>query len=362
MTFSSLLERTQNNLNLVRLIAALLVTLSHAFALTGNIKSEPFLRFTGDQTFGYFAVFVFFVVSGLLISRSFDQNPSIGHYLGSRVLRIYPALMLVLLLSALPLGLWLTTLPLAEYIRHKEVWRYVVENLAFVTSHQLPGVFEKQPASTSVNGSLWTLAFEIYAYLLVIGAGLLGLLKSRHAFNLAVVAMILLYAKEPIGFLLMPGRWEAPYFMPLLGFLFGTFVYVNRDWVQCRLRYVVLALIVSIVFHHSTLAVPIFVISVGYLVLALGYHPNLQLNLVMKNDYSYGVYLYSFPLQQVTVYLWPNLLPWQHFMAALLLIVPLAVMSWHWLEKPALRLKRYLPQRLKSPVTQILNTSQQASE
>ncbi|MEN9478293.1 MAG: hypothetical protein RLZZ300_2434, partial [Pseudomonadota bacterium] len=47
---------------------------------------------------------------------------------------------------------------------------------------------------------------------------------------------------------------------------------------------------------------------------------------------------------------------------ALLLIVPLAVMSWHWLEKPALRLKRYLPQRLKSPVTQILNTSQQASE
>lgn len=345
MTFSNLLDRPQNNLNLIRLVAALLVTLSHAYALTGNIKLEPFLVFTGDQTFGYFAVFVFFVVSGLLISRSFNQNPSIGHYLGSRVFRIYPALILVLLLSALPLGLWLTKLPLYEYIRHRDVWRYVAENLVFVTSHQLPGVFEKQPGSTSVNGSLWTLAFEIYAYLLVIGAGLLGLLRSRNTFNLTVVGLILLYAKEPIGFLLMPAKWEAPYFMPLLGFLFGAFVYVNRNWIKCQFRYIALALILSIALHHGKLAVPIFVISVGYLVLALGYHPKLQLNLAMKNDYSYGVYLYSFPLQQVTVYLWPNLLPWQHFLVALVLIMPLAAASWHWLEKPALRLKRYLPQR-----------------
>src|ERR1035437_5682937 len=346
MIFAALLDRPKNNLNLIRLIASLLVTFSHAFILTGHLKQEPFLLLTGDQTFGYIAVFIFFVISGLLISRSFDHNSNIYQYIGSRVLRIYPALLSTLLLCALPLGLWLTTLTADSYIRNREVLRYVTDNLLFNINHRLPGVFDNLVDSNSVNGSLWTLGFEVYAYLLVILFGGLGLLRNKNIFNLSVVGLILLYAKEPVGFLLVPAKWDAPIFMPLLGFLFGISVYVNRIWIECKFRYIILAAIIYIVFRHSALNVPIYAISIGYLVLAIGFHPKLQLNILMKNDYSYGIYVYSFPIQQVTMSLLPTLAPWQHFLISLLFVIPLAVVSWHFLEKPALRLKKYLPQSI----------------
>ena len=64
-------------------------------------------------------------------------------------------------------------------------------------------------------------------------------------------------------------------------------------------------------------------------------------------------YIYSFPIQQIIVSFLPNLTPWQHFAVSLVFVIPLAAVSWHSLEKPALKLKKYLP--LLNPVgTKIL--------
>jgi len=343
MQFVDVLERPQNNLNLIRLVAALMVTFSHAYILTGNLASEPFLHWTGDQTAGYLGVFVFFVVSGLLVSRSYDRTENMVHYVGSRALRIYPALLMVLLLSAVPMGLWWTQMTGGEYLKRPEVWRYVTDNLYFKTNHQLPGVFDQLVAERSVNGSLWTLAYEVYAYFLVIVFGLLGLLRNRTAFNVTVAGLVLLYLKEPLGFVLAPAKWDAPILVPLLGFLFGAFVYVNRAGLSCRLRYLGLAAVAYLTCRHGMWNVPVVVLSVGYAVLVLGFHPALQLRLNIRNDYSYGIYLYSFPIQQTVVWLLPRLQPWQHFALALLFIIPLSALSWHGLEKPALKLKKFLP-------------------
>jgi len=343
MQFADVLERPQNNLNLIRLIAALMVTFSHAYILTGNLPNEPFLRWTGDQTAGYLGVFVFFVVSGVLVTRSYARTESIVHYVGSRALRIYPALAMLLLLSAIPMGMWWTQLSLGEYLKRPEVWRYVADNLYFKTNHQLPGVFENLVGERSVNGSLWTLRYEVYAYFLVIVFGLLGLLRNSTAFNLTVAGLVLLYLKQPVGFLLAPAKWDAPILVPLLGFLFGAFVYVNRAHLHCRLRYLVLAAMAYLTCRHGIWNVPVVVLSVGYAALAVGFHPRLQLRLNIRNDYSYGIYLYSFPIQQTVVWLLPGLQPWQHFALALLFIIPMSALSWHALEQPTLKLKKFLP-------------------
>lgn len=346
-TFNDLLDTPKNNLNLIRLLAASAVTFSHAYILTGHANAEPWFVVTGSQTFAYLAVFIFFVISGLLICRSFDQNQNIGHYVGSRALRIYPALLLSLLLCALPLGMVFTNLAPSDYLQNPRVLHYMIDNLKFNINYELPGVFVNTPVANSVNGSLWTLAFEAYAYLMVVIFGLLGLLRNRNLFNIVAAMLVLIYLKEPAGFLLVSGEWDTPLFMPLVGFLFGALVYANRSHIQCRLRYVVLALAIYYIFRDSAFHRVLFTVAVGYSALALGFHPKLQLNAFLKNDYSYGIYVYSFPIQQMLVALVPRLQPLQHFLWASLGIIPLAVLSWHVLERPALRLKRFLPSAAK---------------
>ena len=346
-TFQELIDIPKNNLNLIRLLAASAVTFSHAYILTGQQSAEPWFVFTGSQTFAYLAVFIFFVISGLLISRSFDRNPNVGHYIGSRALRIYPALIVSLLLCTIPLGLSYTNLADSTYLRNPQVYRYITDNLKFNINYELPGVFTNLPITNSVNGSLWTLAFEVYAYFMVILVGLLGLLKNRNLFNIVAAVLILLYLKEPAGFSLIPDEWTAPMYMPLIGFLFGVFVYVNRGYIQCRLQYVFIALAIYYIFQDSEFHRALFAVSIGYAALVVGFHPKLQLNAFATNDYSYGIYVYSFPIQQMMVSSAPSLQPLQHFFWVMFGIVPLAILSWHWLEEPAIRLKRLLPDSVK---------------
>ena len=145
----------------------------------------------------------------------------------------------------------------------------------------------------------------------------------------------------------MRGEWAAPMYMTVVGFLFGVFVYVNRSYIQCRLQYVVIAFAIYYIFQDSEFHRALFTVSIGYAALVVGFHPKLQLNAFMTNDYSYGIYVYSFPIQQMMVSSAPSLQPLQHFFWVMFGIVPLAILSWHWLEEPAIRLKRLLPDSVK---------------
>ena len=345
MNFDTCTNDSKNNLNLIRLMASVAVTLSHSYILTKNLAKEPLFLLTGTQTFGYLAVFVFFVVSGFLISRSFDKNTNISHYLLSRVLRIYPALLAALVFCAIPIGLAFSSLSSSEYIKNPQVWHYITDNLLFRPSFQLPGVFSTNPESESVNGSLWSLRYEVYSYILVVLFGWIGLLNHRTTFNAVALLMICLYTKAPTGFLLIPGHWDAPFFMPILGFLFGMFTYVNRVWIPCKISYIVAFSIIYLFYKNSEWTFAIYTVTIGYLTLALSFHPKLQLGLVKKNDYSYGIYVYSFPIQQALLSIAPTIEPLPHFFISLLIAVPLSMLSWNLLEQPSLRLKKYLLQK-----------------
>lgn len=336
MKFGELLVGRKNNLNLIRLLAATTVAFSHSYYFAGQLQNEPLLKLTGNITLGYFSVFIFFVISGFLVAQSFNLSQSIFSFWASRVLRLYPALIVVLVFSAYILGPIFTTLDAGDYILRDEVRLYVIDNIFFNEHTNLPGVFVG-----AVNGSLWSLRYEVYAYLLLFCFGVFGLISNRAAINAVAILFLLLYTKEPIGMVILPSSWNNVISVPLAGFFWGTLVYVNRNHIDCKISYAVVGIFLYILLRQHIWSHAIFILTIGYCVLTLGFHRHLQFNISLPNDYSYGIYLYAFPIQQAIVNIKKIDSALMLFTITMMLTIPLAMLSWHLVEKPALRLKKY---------------------
>lgn len=149
-----------NNFDALRLLAATVVVYGHAFPLTKTAQ----VVILGNSVESL-AVKVFFVISGYLISESWLRDPQINRFLIRRALRIFPALIVVVLLSVLVLGPLATTLSIAGYFGNISVLMYL-KNIFLYPVYYLPGVFQSNPYPIAVNGSLWSLPVEFSMYLL----------------------------------------------------------------------------------------------------------------------------------------------------------------------------------------------------
>lgn len=349
------LLNSSNNLNLIRLIAASLVTFHHSFPLTGR-QGDFLERTTGFLSFGSLSVWVFFFISGLLVSRSFDNGQPFT-YIVARVLRIYPALIVACIFTALFVGSLSTKLALKDYLSNIAVYDYIVQNLRFNTAYELPGVFENNSYPRSVNGTLWTLRYEVYMYFLVFVIGLLGWLRQQHTFNLLIVMMVLLYLKQPTGMFLISGEWNREIIFSIFVFALGAMAYVNRHLIQLSLVRLVGLCVLLIMLKESVFVYFIFLLVVMDAVLFLSFHPKLQSDkLLINNDYSYGIYIYSFPIQQMVAMHFSKLTPFEHFFTAYLIALIFAIASWHLIEKPTLRLKSWVSDLIRSSLSTSMMT------
>src|SRR5262252_2995814 len=106
-----------NNFDALRLIAAVAVIFSHSFLIAQGTGANEWLNLlTGNQCMlGLTGVFVFFAISGFLVTQSFEQTQGPLRYLAKRCLRIFPAFIVILVLTAFVLGPIVTTLPPADY-------------------------------------------------------------------------------------------------------------------------------------------------------------------------------------------------------------------------------------------------------
>ena len=187
-----------NNLNLLRFVAASMVLLSHSFALsTGTWQAEPLVNIIG-MSLGSIAVDIFFVVSGFLVTGSMLSRKSVYAFLWARALRIYPALLIAILFCVLLIGTVFTTHPLNSYFLDSETQKYLLKNviMVFGSTGHLPGVFENLPFKNAVNGSLWTLPWELRMYVLMAMFGLLLHIKkipSERIFNSAIVILAVVF-------------------------------------------------------------------------------------------------------------------------------------------------------------------------
>lgn len=329
------LVQSVNSLGLLRLVAAWLVLYSHQYALMG--LPEPL--FLGLNTFGGAGVAIFFFLSGSLVWGSWRRDPHWGRYLVRRALRIFPALWVVVLLSVLVLGPALTTWSLADYWQGRGTARYAA-NLLLINQYNLPGVFETN-ALRAVNGSLWTLPAEFLSYLLV---GVWGVARWR-AWDLRVALGVLLMVLASYAVWFVSGRVKPAMEVVVLfawGAVYGEYRWMRHQgqrWGWPALGFLVLAFVL---FAGTTDRGPER--AVLMLIAAAVVHAAMQVawgDVLTRRlgDISYGVYIYAFPVQQTWVSVQPELSFAAHLGLSTMTTMALAWLSWHGIEKVALRWK-----------------------
>ncbi len=325
-----------NNLNLLRMTAASAVLISHSFSITyGSGALEPLVKSTG-RSLGSFAVSVFFVISGFLIARSFDRKVSLPHWLAARFFRLFPALALVLFLTVFVLAPLVSTLPLRTLFSHVSTWTYIPRNLSLAfMQYSLPGVFEKNRYPSAINGSLWTLFYEVSCYGLVLMAGITGLLQRRRLLGAALSILLLAGAIALSTGTVNAGIESRLQAFLCLAFPFGIGIaaYVWRYELVLDSK-VALGLAFLCALSSETRAFDtILMIVVCYATLWVAYIPNgiiRRYNLL--GDYSYGFYIYAFPIQQLVSHLWPGLEWYQNILFSGPATLLCAVLSWQAVE------------------------------
>ncbi len=335
-TLADAMTQGYDNFSLLRFLAAALVIFGHSWATAKNPTGAT--DWIGQQTLvfsGTVAVNIFFWVSGFLITMSYIRRPKFIPFILARVLRIFPALIVCVLLSALVLGSLCTILPLSEYLHHPDVWRYIRGN-SFLNDVRwfLPGVFEGNNHKGVVNGSLWTLNGEIRMYLFVLLLGSFGLLANATRFGWALASLIVIALFVPSIHLV-----QQPEFLGVGAFFaFGAFCYVHRAAVPVS-GYLVLGLaFLTLCLRGQPGYFLMFSAFTAYATLWFSYGPRLP-SLEKYGDYSYGLYLYGFPIQQLVAYLQPELGPLRSLCLSFPLTLAFAIASWHFVEKPMLRFK-----------------------
>lgn len=337
----------RNNFDALRLLAAVSVIFSHAFLIAdGTQKNEWLIRLTGNQSIlGLCGVFVFFAVSGFLVTQSFETTRDPRHYLAKRALRIFPGLFAAAVLSAFALAPLVTTLEPVAYFGGPAPYRYVVGNTLLSQSvHELPGVmFVNNPVGLEINGALWTLRFEFMMYLMVLGLGVLRLLMLPVMLGLFGLGLACLEFSA-LDFL---GGWG----WLLAFFAAGMVLYRLRESgiFDGRLAALALAgLVASVPLRQFIALFPLFGC---YLALWLALNPRLPVIPAARfGDLSYGLYIYGWPAEEGAAWLLGGHAPWWRIFAiALPTAAALAFLSWHLVEEPALRLKPGARPRARVP-------------
>lgn len=328
----------RDNFLLLRLLAASLVIYGHAPAITGGRGWPDVFVWLGWGSYsGDLAVDVFFVVSGFMIAGSYLRRRHLADFLWARLLRIYPAYIACLLGTAFVLGAACTSLPAHVYYGSHDVVRYVSKNIQLGKGliWELPGVFTGNPRRSIVNGSIWTLPAEVRMYLWVALAGMLGILSRRWLCNLLLAWLVVLGWLAPAHVPLVP----LASFLRLAGcFALGVFCCVNRERIPVGWWCVAVLAVLAWVTHATPLYPFVFALALTAFVFAFGY-ASPWLGCLRFGDYSYGLYLWGFPMQQWVAHLAPQLPPAGNALLALPPAMLLAVLSWHLVERPALRLK-----------------------
>jgi len=335
------LHGRDNNFNLIRFVAATSVILFHCYALLGHPEGDLFRRWTGGLAdFGYLGVFLFFVVSGFLVTMSFVRQRSLVAFIAARVLRIYPGLTLAALLTV-AIGMACSTLPWQSFLTDAQTLDYLRHTVSgWDVRDRLPGAFTGNPYPHAVNGSLWTLPIELKFYVGCLAAGVCGLFRRAWRYNAAFIAGIALFAWHPDWFPVHPELAVVRHLA--FGFALGAFAWVNRDRLPLSPWLAALALVVLFANPFGLGRGMYFLVLVAYVLLAFALHPALRIAAFNRlGDYSYGLYVYAFPVQQMLIYRSNDISPTVLFWTAFPLTLALAVASWHLVEKPMLELKRY---------------------
>jgi peptidoglycan/LPS O-acetylase OafA/YrhL len=342
--------RQANNFDLLRILFAWFVIVSHSYVLNGDGATDPlFVATNSTFLFSFIGVKGFFIISGYLIFKSMMVSTSIFEYLVKRVLRIFPALAVVLLIT-LATVYFIYPSNLAPFFSNKEVYAYFLGNLILFKPHFfIQGIFSGLP-STAINGSLWTIEYEFFFYLFIL---LFFFVRShKRVLKIALTVVVVMFLMVRLMFY----NWtvQTHFFIPLeplfdlgiyflMGSLLSCFDFETINYKHAIAVVLLLALIAAIYFGVGHTVV---YVTLPFLVIYLGKQTSKVATFVHASigDPSYGIYLYAFPLQQFIIY-WFRPSTLLLFIASTIGAFIFGYLSWILIEKKALALKQYFLER-----------------
>lgn len=353
MKLSDVAHGRDNNFNLIRVLAALSVLISHSFALTsGNSDAQPFSHTLG-MTLGTMAVDVFFITSGYLVTASLLSRKNAVEFVIARMLRIYPGLLVMLLLTVFGLGAYFTVLPLSSYLANGETYHYLRRCLTLINgvSFELPGVFRTLPLKGEVNSSLWTLPYEIRMYGILLLLWMLDSLwksKAQRVFDLVVMG-IAIVAGGVTGFGHVTATAVAAFWPLAFMFFSGSMFYVlKKRVILSKSVFLVFVFVLLVASINPRIFGMFYMLLIGYVLFFLAYVPSGWIRKYNTlGDYSYGIYIYAFPVQQTVVALYPGISLLHMTLISMLVTLCFAVLSWHFVERHALKLKSVCIQHIE---------------
>lgn len=349
ISVASAFAKPQNNFGLLRLIAAAAVVVSHAWLVTTGFEElEPLFAQTG-QPLGAHAVHVFFGISGFLVAASWSRKPDPIGFLTARSLRILPGFLVAAAFVFLIMAPIITRVPLYLHLADTEVWQNLSRVvLTFSGSTPLPHGFDANPFGGAAMAPVWTLKWEIVCYFSLALFAMAGL--TRGVPLLAVIAGF-------IGLSLAMGYYpqlvanyhglESLSRLPLC-FALGVAAWEYRD--QLRLSWLWLALLALLTagLYGTPFFRPMLYIAEVYAALTLALAtPALSPEFFEEVDLSYGIYLFGWPITQAIVGAQPFLASSTIAIMALGISMSAAVLSWRFVEKPALLMKGTITEAIR---------------
>lgn len=342
--------RPANNFDVLRILFAWFVIISHSYVLNGLGATDPLFEAT-NQTFlfSFIGVKGFFIISGYLIFKSMMVSKSIPEYLIKRSLRIFPALAVVLLVTLVAV-FFIYPAGITPFFYNKEVYAYFIGNLILFKPHFfITGVFSNL-ISPAINGSLWTIEYEFFFYVLILVFFFVRSNKNalKILLGLTVAAFLVVrlffynWTVQTHFFIPLESMFDlGPYF--LMGSLLSCF---DLEKLPAKNTIAFFLLMVLIVGTYMQVGHTVVYFTLPYLVIYLGKKTSgIAAWMHQKlGDPSYGIYLYAFPLQQFIIYLYkPSTLTL--FVASTIGAFVFGYLSWVLIEKKALALKAYFISR-----------------
>jgi len=332
----------KNNFTFLRLVAAVSVIISHSFDVVGKASFEPLSYFTNNKVeFSSFGLATFFFISGYFITASATNTNSVFKFCLKRIYRIYPALIVLVLVSVFIAGPLLTILSIPQYFADKESWLYLFTATGLRIRMILPGVFSTDAFNIKgFNASIWTIALEIELYISVAAAMWLGLLKRSFIYTVLTLLISLICfgtmaLKQGITFDM------ARHLNLIAIFYLGAFTYISAMQRSLVKAILLISVLLFIIFTLLNLfgfnPIPFFLIAVCMVVYWFGF--TYKIKIPLQTDISYGLYIYAFPVQQA-IYMFTGIRnPYIMIVASILCTLPFAFASWYLIEKKFIGLK-----------------------
>jgi peptidoglycan/LPS O-acetylase OafA/YrhL len=338
MLVSAILKKNNNNLNLLRLILASMVIIGHSPTLNGKSDhwSDPIGAFFNFTYSAGLAVNIFFFISGLVVTNSLIINKNPGQFLIARFFRIVPAYIIVLFTTVFIIGPLVTSLSMNDYFNNVQIYIYIKQNLLFNIIYDLPGVFISNPYSAVVNGSLWTLTYEVGCYIVLFLLYLILRNKRKLIYNI-IILLIIIEGFSPVK-IIFPWLINNPEINLLpASFAFGCFFALNADEIKIDIFSVIAMVFLYYIFSNSPYIRLIFILMSCIIVLYLSYLPLVN-RFKPKYDISYGVYLWGFVIQQTVYHFTGHIYVGFHCLFSLIISMILALLTHFIIEKAGIQL------------------------